>query len=106
MRVAKRIGRRIVRGLAAAPPWAVVAAGWGYLLVYAFPGIMTQDSFDHLREARDGLYSDAHPPAVNLLWSVTDYAIAGPFGMLVIQNTCFLAGLYLVLRRVFGPRGA
>lgn len=102
----RSIGRRLARRIAAAPPWAVLAVGWCYVLVYAFPGVMTQDSFDHLREARDRLYSDAHPPAISLLWSVTDYVIAGPFGLLVIQNTCFLAGLYLVLRRVFGPRGA
>ena len=106
MRVGKSIGRRIVRGIAAAPPWAVLAVSWSYLLVYAFPGMMTQDSFDHLREARDRLYTDAHPAVINLLWSISDYAIAGPFGMLVIQNACFLAGLYLMFRRAFGPRGA
>lgn len=106
MRVGKSIGRRILRGIAAAPPWAVLAVAWGYLLVYAFPGVMTQDSFDHLREARDRLYSDAHPPAIDLLWSITDYAIAGPFGMLAIQSASFLGGLYLLFRRTFGERGA
>ncbi len=105
-RVVRTLGRRVWRGIAAAPPWAVLAIGWVYLLIYAFPGVMTQDSFDHLREARSGVYSDAHPPAINLLWAITDYAIAGPFGMLVIQNACFLAGLHAMLRRVLGPRGA
>jgi hypothetical protein len=105
-RVVRTLGRRIARRIATAPPWAVLAVGWVYLIVYAFPGVMTQDSFDHLREARSGLYSDAHPPAINLLWAISDYIIAGPFGMLLIQNTCFLAGLYVVLRRVLSPRAA
>jgi hypothetical protein len=105
-RVVRTLGRRIARGIAATPPWAVLAIAWVYLIIYAFPGVMTQDSFDHLREARSGIYSDAHPPAINLLWAITDYIVAGPFGMLVIQSTCFLAGLYVVLRRVLGPRGA
>ena len=104
--VVNDLGRRIMRRIAAAPPWVVLAIGWVWLLIYAFPGIMTQDSFDHLREARDGVYSDGHPPAINLLWKVIDYVIAGPFGMLVIQNACFLAGLYLAFRRVFEPRKA
>ncbi len=102
----KTLGRRITRGIAAAPPGAVLAIGWVYMLVYAFPGVMTQDSYDHLREARTGIYSDAHPPAINLLWRITDYVIAGPFGMLAIQNACFLGGLYLLFRRVLPPRRA
>ncbi|HWO27061.1 MAG TPA: hypothetical protein VNO30_50370 [Kofleriaceae bacterium] len=102
----RSLGRRVVHGIAAAPPWAVLAAGWAFLIVYAFPGVMTLDSFDHLDEARRGVYTDAHPPAINLLWRVVDYVIAGPFGMLVIQSGCFLVGLYAVLRRALGPRGA
>src|SRR5690242_15858685 len=105
-RVVRTLGRRIARGIAAAPPRAVLAIGWIFLIVYAFPGVMTQDSFDHLREARASNYSDAHPPLINLIWAICDYIIAGPFGMLVLQSTCFLAGLYTMLRRVLGPRAA
>jgi len=100
--VARRIGRRI----ASAPPLVVLTIAWLYLMVYAFPGVMTQDSYDHLREARDGIYSDGHPPAINLLWAVVDYVVAGPVGMLVLQATCFLAAVYLALRRAFEPRPA
>jgi hypothetical protein len=105
-RVVRTLGRRIARGIAATPPWAVLAVGCAYSLIYAFPGAMTQDSFDHLREARDGIYTDAHPPAINLLWGTLDYVIAGPFGMFVVQNACFVTGLYLVLRRLFSARAA
>jgi hypothetical protein len=74
--------------------------------LYAYPGLMTMDSFDQLEEARAGFYTDSHPPAMALVWKLVDALIAGPFGMLVIQSTAFLAGLYLLLRRVMAPRAA
>jgi hypothetical protein len=94
---------RGVRGLA---PGTVVAIAWGVLILYAFPGIMTRDSFDHLSEARSGIYTDSHPPAINLLWRALDYAIAGPLGMLLLQTGTLVLGLYLILRRTFAPRRA
>ena len=96
------IGRR----LAASPPWAILGAGWAFLVLYAFPGQMTQDSFDHLREARAGVYSDAHPPIINLIWKILEFLIAGPFGMLVLQSGLLLAGLYAIFRVTFEPRRA
>lgn len=76
------------------------------LLVYAFPGHMTYDSLDHLREARSGVYTDAHPPIIDLTWMAVDRIVAGPAGMLVIQSALLLAGLYGVFRRAFAPRPA
>lgn len=96
------IGKRI----AAAPPWLVLAIAWGILVLYAFPGQMTQDSWDHLTEARTGVFTDGHPPAMDLLFRWLDYVIAGPFLMLVLQSVALLLGLYLMLRRAFTPRGA
>lgn len=95
----RRIGRRI----AAAPPWVILGVAWAILIVYAFPGQMTQDSFDHMREARDGIYSDAHPPIINVLWKLCDSIVAGPFLFLLIQSGLLLAGLYAILRRTFEP---
>ena len=105
-RLARGTGRVIARRLDALPPLAILAIGWAFLIIYAFPGQMTQDSFDHLREMRERVYSDSHPPTINLIWKPFDYVIAGPFGMLLLQSTIFLAGLYLLLRRVFAPRRA
>lgn len=89
-----------------APPWLVLVAGWLIVIVFAFPGLMTQDSYDHLREARDRFYTDLHPPAMNLLWAISDYIVAGPFGILVVQNTCFLVGLHRIFKVTFAPRRA
>lgn len=83
-----------------------LAIAWGILVAYAFPGQLTQDSIDHLTEARRGFYTDAHPPAINLLWGWLDHLVPGPFPMLVLQTTMLLAGLYLVLRRTFAPKRA
>ncbi len=96
------IGRRI----AGLPPLVIVGLGWAVLIVYAYPGLMTSDSFDHLREARTGVYSDTHPPMINVIFKVADYIVAGPLGMLVLQSATLAAGLYLLLRRAFEPRRA
>jgi len=98
--------RRAARRIGQTPPLVIVAIAWLILIVYAFPGQMTQDSFDHLREARERRYTDSHPPAMNLVWAIAEYFVHGPFGMLVVQTVAFVAGLYLVFRRTFAPRGA
>ena len=96
------IGKRVT----AAPPWLVLVLAWLILVFYAFPGQMTQDSWDHLTEARNGIYTDLHPPSINLLFKWVDYVIAGPFLMLVLQSVALLLGLYGVFRRTFTARGA
>jgi hypothetical protein len=67
---------------------------------------MTRDSFDHLREARAGVYSDAHPPIINVIWKILEVVIAGPLGMLLLQSGLLLAGLYAIFRVTFEPRRA
>jgi hypothetical protein len=88
------------------PASVILALGWLWLVIYAFPGVMTMDSFDQLREGREGVFSDAHPPIMAALWGILDRIVAGPLPMLVIQSTAFLGGTYLILRRVFTPRAA
>jgi hypothetical protein len=86
------------------PPAALLALGWLVELVYAFPGYGSFDSQLQLEQARAGVYSDWHPPAMAVLWHYLDHVVAGPLGMLVVQTACFLAGAYLVLRRHLAPR--
>lgn len=63
---------------------------------------MSTDSFDQLAEGRNWLFTDAHPPVMAALWGLVDRAVPGPFGMLAIQSGCFVAGIYLVMRRTLG----
>jgi hypothetical protein len=95
--------RAWARGLAGARPRVVLGVAWAIQLIYAFPGELTQDSFDHLREARAGVYSDAHPPIIDLVWRIVEVVIAGPFGMLLIQTGLLVGGLYVLLRGPLGP---
>lgn len=49
----------------------MLGIGWGLVLLYAYPGEMVFDSYDHLMEARAGRYTDSHPPAINLIFKIT-----------------------------------
>jgi hypothetical protein len=87
-------------------PRGILVIGWLVVVLYAFPGLMTVDSIQQLTEARASYYTDGHPPAMAWLWHFVDKVIAGPFGMLLLQTTAFLAGLYLLLERAMSPRRA
>jgi hypothetical protein len=106
MRAARRAIVAVGRRLAALSPRAVLGLAWSAVLLYAFPGVMTTDSFDHLREARMGVYTDSHPPFIDLVWKLIDLVIAGPFGMLLLQSGLLLAGLYAIFRRTLDRRAA
>lgn len=97
---------RVPVALRDAPPRSVLAAAWLLAFVYGYPGQMSIDSFDHLAEARAGVFTDGHPPAMSLVWRFVEYVVAGGVGMLILQLTSFLLGLYAVLRHTFAPRGA
>lgn len=43
--------RRSWTRIVEARPVVILLVAWAILLLYAFPGQMTQDSYDHLREA-------------------------------------------------------
>ncbi|HEX5064022.1 MAG TPA: hypothetical protein VFV99_31800 [Kofleriaceae bacterium] len=94
------------RALSDAPPAAILAVGWLVLVVYAYPGQLSWDSLEYLRAARDGFYTDAHPPAMSGLWSLTELFVAGPSGMFLLQSLAFITGLYLAMRKTFPARGA
>jgi len=87
-------------------PWIIVALGWLAFASYAYPGLMTKDSFDQLAEARSGVLSDAHPPMMAFIWRVLDYFVAGPFPFILLQTGLFIAGAYLLFRRVLTARRA
>jgi hypothetical protein len=81
----------------------ILAAAWLVFVLYAYPGIMSIDSFDQLQEARAWFFTDSHPPAMAALWGAIDHVVPGPFGLLAIQSACLVAGLFLILRRALAP---
>jgi len=82
---------------------AILAVGWLGFLLYAYPGYLSFDSIVQLREARSGVFTDWHPPAMAFLWRLVEHVIRGPFGMLTLQTTTFLVGGYLLLARYLKP---
>lgn len=87
-------------------PRQILVGGWLAFMVYAYPGYMSYDSVFQLGESRSGHFSDGHPPAMAELWRLVELVITGPLGMLLIQSTCFLAGVFLLFRRRMQPRTA
>jgi hypothetical protein len=81
-------------------PWTLLLVGWGLFLVHAYPGLMMRDSFEQLHQARAGFFSDDHPPLMQVILSVTDVVIPGPFGVVLLQTAMLVAGVYLILRRL------
>ncbi|MGY2171685.1 hypothetical protein [Pseudomonas gingeri] len=67
-----------------------------------YPGIMTWDSLDQLRQARLGDYRDWQPPAMALLWHLFLMFDDGPSGMLIFQF--FMIWLASILLYVWSTR--
>lgn len=87
-------------------PLTVLAIGLAGLVLYGFPGYMSNDSFVQLMEARKGYLTDAHPPLMAFEWGLLDRVISGPLLMLVLQGVLALWGLFAILRTVLAPRRA
>ena len=73
----------------------IAVVGFLAVLFVFQPGYMSHDSLTQLRQARSGVFSDAHPPILAFIWSLVDKAVRGPFGMLVLQNLMFWSGAAL-----------
>jgi hypothetical protein len=83
-----------------------LAIGMTVLLVYAFPGFMSPDSVQQMEQARSHQYGDWHPPTMAAIWTLVEHVVKGPAGMLILQGSMFLGGLFLLLRRYMPPRAA
>lgn len=89
-----------------AAPATILAIAFVVLVIYAWPGYMSSDSAVQLTQARNHAYSDGHPPVMAALWTVVELFVSGPAGMLLIQASLFLVGLYWFLRRHMSDRCA
>ena len=88
------------------PPRLILAIGWCVFFIHAYPGRMTRDSWDQLRQARSGVFLDDHPPLMQAIVWLTDPFVASPIGTVIVQSVMLLAGAYLLLRRVMRERVA
>ena len=87
-------------------PLRILLGTWCLVVLYAYPGYLNFDAADQLIQARRGVYSDWHPPLMAAYWRKLELAVHGPVGMLLVQVSLFLWGLYRVLRLRLPPRTA
>lgn len=87
-------------------PTVILAIGWCVFFVHAYPGRMTRDSWDQLRQARTGVFLDDHPPLMQAIVWITDPIVAGPIGIVIAQSALFLVGAYWIFGRVMRARVA
>lgn len=86
----------------------MLAAAWLVLFIYAYPGQMSIDSFDQLAEARAGVLTDSHPPAlcasglaIETTLAVLAVSTDLRYSHWLVVSTC-LAIVILVARRAAG----
>ncbi len=77
----------------------------GFLLHFGvlYPGFMCYDSVNQILEAREGLYSDWHPPLMAIMWRHIEQIIPGQAGMLFLQLGWVWIGAGLIFQAFFKP---
>ncbi|HEY1546996.1 MAG TPA: hypothetical protein VGG28_04225 [Kofleriaceae bacterium] len=98
MRIAERVPRP--------SPRAILGAALALFLIYAWPGFIGWDTREHVLQARSGIYTDGHPPAVAHLVRLAELAVTGPALLLLFQAITLLAGLYMLLSSRLRRRSA
>ncbi|MDX8128621.1 hypothetical protein U737_23525 [Methylomonas sp. LW13] len=71
-----------------------------------YPGFMCYDAVNQILEAREGVYSDWHPPLMAIIWRFTDSILPGPAGMLFLQISLVWTGAYLSFQAFFKHSGS
>ncbi len=74
----------------------ICLAGFGLSVVLNYPGFMSNDFVGQILQARNGIYSDIHPPLLPFLWHFADRIVPGPFGMLFFQTTLIWVGTFII----------
>lgn len=87
-------------------PRVILLTALALFLVYSWPGFVGWDTLEHYLQVRGGVWSDGHPPAINLLVRICELFLTGPAPMLLIQAVTLLVGLHLIFKRRFSPRVA
>jgi hypothetical protein len=70
----------------------------GFILTYLafFPGLMTSDSDFQLVQARSFEFSDWHPVIMSWIWSLTNFALAGPAGFFILLLSMYWFAFFLL----------
>lgn len=67
-----------------------------WMFYYSYPGALSPDSLSMLKQARSGVYFDAHPPFFAMLWRPIDFFFPGSAGILLLNLGLFYGGLLFI----------
>lgn len=101
-----RFARKITAFTGTPPIELVFIGGFSIHIGIMYPGFMCYDAVNQILEARDGVYSDWHPPLMAIIWRLADSIVPGPAGMLLLQLGSVWLGAFLVFHAFFKPYGA
>ncbi|HUS30306.1 MAG TPA: hypothetical protein VMZ53_17480, partial [Kofleriaceae bacterium] len=101
----RELGQKLLGWLTTRRPRAYLFAGWILFVLGSYPGYMNSESILQLYTVRSGDYSD-FSPMMTAVWSILEWVIAGPFGLLALQSALFLFGAWAILATLLRPRVA
>jgi hypothetical protein len=78
-------------------PALAAAIGFVFTFCAFYPGVLSSDSLDQFQQALNFHFSDWHPPAMAILWSLLTRIWSGPQLMLLMQEALFWGGVYFLL---------
>jgi len=78
-------------------PWITAILGFTFTLWAFYPGYMSYDSADQWFQARHNAFNTLHPPAMAMLWQLTDHILPGPGGMLIVQSLLHWVSLAILM---------
>lgn len=85
------------------PGWCVALAIAVLFTAASYPGFMSFDSVEALRQARGAVEGSQYPPFGSYVWRVLDWVWPGPTLMQLVQNALLLCSFAVVLQTLRWP---
>ena len=84
-------------------PFLVALVVTGLITAASYPGFMSFDSIEALRQARGGVEGSQYPPFGSYVWRIFDWIWPGPTLMQLLQNGLLLMTLAAIFRALRWP---
>ncbi|MFN0249227.1 MAG: hypothetical protein ACKV2T_20250 [Kofleriaceae bacterium] len=98
--------KRLRDWISARTPKQILLASLVLFWIYCWPGFVGWDTHEHIMQARSGIYTDGHPPAIARLQRICELFITGPLLLMLFQSITLMLGLYMLFKRRVSPRSA
>lgn len=84
-------------------PYAVAVAVTALFTIASYPGFMSFDSLEALRQARGAVEGSQYPPFGSYVWRLLDWIWPGPSLMQIMQNGTLLVAFAAILQALNVP---